>query len=134
MALSQKHRVTLFTKLAPLVGEEETEAMLAEFPSSDLDVPATKDFVRAELHNEIGQLRAELHNEIGQLRGELHHETGELHRSLARLAAQVGQLEGQMQDQIGQLEVRIGERMRGQMIWLTGVVVAALGLLTALGG
>ncbi|CAN5209884.1 hypothetical protein BH20ACT3_BH20ACT3_01510 [soil metagenome] len=101
MALSQKHRTALFTKLAPLVGEEETEAMLAEFPSNDLDAPATKDFVRAE----VGQLRTEFRHEIGQLRTEL-----------------------------ASMEVRIGERMRGQMIWLTGVVVAALGLLRALGG
>ncbi|CAN5896522.1 hypothetical protein BH23ACT2_BH23ACT2_09500 [soil metagenome] len=75
--------------------------MLAEFPSNDLDVPATKDFVRAE----VGQLRTEFRHEIGQLRTEL-----------------------------ASMEVRIGERMRGQMIWLTGVVVAALGLLRALGG
>ncbi len=116
MALSQKHRVTLFTKLAPLVGEEETEAMLAEFPTNDLDVPATKDFVRAELHHEIGQLRTDFHHEISQLRGELHHEMGQLRTELA------------------QMELRIGERMRAQMIWLTGLVVAALGLFQALGG
>lgn len=123
MALSQKHRTALFAKLAPLVGEEETEAVLAEFPSNDLEVPATKDFVRAELHHQIGLLRTELHHEIGALRSELHREIGSLRADI-----------GALQRSLDQMEVRMGERMRAQMIWLTGLVVAAAGLLRALGG
>jgi hypothetical protein len=49
MALSQKHRSSLYRSLTPVVGEEEAEALLSQFPANDLDVPATKDFVRAEL-------------------------------------------------------------------------------------
>ena len=57
MALSQKHRSSLYQHLAPIVGEEEAEALLSQFPSNDLDVPATNEFVRAE----IAELRAEMH-------------------------------------------------------------------------
>jgi hypothetical protein len=85
--------------------------------------PSSARSVRPELHHEIGQLRTEFHHEIGQLRGELHHEMGQLRTELA-----------QMELRIGQMEVRIKERMRAQMIWLTGLVVAALGLFQALGG
>ena len=57
MALSQKHRSSLYQHLAPIVGEEEAEALLSQFPSRDLDEPVTKEFVRAE----IADLRAEMH-------------------------------------------------------------------------
>ncbi len=50
MALSQKHRSSLYLSLSPILGTEETEALLEEFPATDHDLPAMKDFVRAELH------------------------------------------------------------------------------------
>jgi hypothetical protein len=65
VALSQKHRSSLYQHLAPILGEEEAEALLSQFPSSDLDVPATKDFVRAEIaivRTEIADLRAEMND------------------------------------------------------------------------
>ena len=57
MALSQKHRSTIYQRLEPILGEEEAEALLSEFPGNDLDELATKEFVRAE----IGELRTEMH-------------------------------------------------------------------------
>ena len=72
MALSQKHRSSLYVSLAPITGTEEAEALLSEFPASDLDTPATKEFVQAELHREIGSLRTDLHREVGALRTEMH--------------------------------------------------------------
>jgi hypothetical protein len=68
VALSQKHRSSLYQHLAPLVGEEEAEALLSEFPSRDLDEPVTKEFVRAE----IAEVRADLTGEISGLRAEMH--------------------------------------------------------------
>ena len=58
MALSQKHRSSLNLSLSPVVGTEEAEALLDEFPANDRDLPASKDFVRAE----IGALRSEMHS------------------------------------------------------------------------
>ena len=40
----------------PIIGEEEADALLSHCPSNDLDTPATKDFVRAE----IAQLEARM--------------------------------------------------------------------------
>lgn len=57
MVLSQKHRGTIYRRLEPILGEEETEALLAQFPSRELDQPITEQFLRAEL----GELRAEMH-------------------------------------------------------------------------
>jgi hypothetical protein len=57
MTLSQKHRSTIYQRLEPILGEEEAEALLAQFPGSDLDELATKELVRAE----ISDLRTEMH-------------------------------------------------------------------------
>lgn len=35
--------------MSPLLGEEEAEALLSQFPARDLDEPLTKEFVRAEI-------------------------------------------------------------------------------------
>ena len=56
MALSQKHRSSIYQRLSPMLGEEEAEALLSQFPSRDLDEPVTQGFVRAE----IADVRAEL--------------------------------------------------------------------------
>ena len=74
MALSAKHRSRIYEQLSPMLGEEEAEALLSQFPSRDLDEPVTKEFVRAE----IGDLRTELRSEIADLRTELHDRLREL--------------------------------------------------------
>ncbi len=63
MALSQKHRSSIYQTLTPIIGEEEAEAVLSQFPARELDEPATKEFVRAEIAGvraEIAGVRAEV--------------------------------------------------------------------------
>jgi hypothetical protein len=65
MALTEKHRSSIYQKLIPVLGEEEAQALVSQFPARDLDVPATKEFVRAEIaevHVEIAALRTEMHD------------------------------------------------------------------------
>jgi hypothetical protein len=57
MALSQKHRVALYDHFLPQVGEDVTEALLAEFPAGEGDELVTETILRAEL----AELRVELH-------------------------------------------------------------------------
>jgi hypothetical protein len=63
VALSEKHRSRFYDHFVDHVGEEAAEAMLAQFPARDLDEPATKEFVRAEIADvraEIAGVRAEM--------------------------------------------------------------------------
>lgn len=65
MALSTRHRSSIFQTLSPILGEEEAEAMLSQFPARDLDEPVTKEFVRAEaagVRAEIAQLEARIND------------------------------------------------------------------------
>jgi len=67
MALSQKHRSSIYQGLSEFLGEEEVEALLSHFPARDLDEPVTKEFVRAE----IADLRVEMHAGFGSIRAEM---------------------------------------------------------------
>lgn len=70
MALSQKHRSTIYQRLEPILGEEEAEALLGQFPAHELDELVTKDLLHSEiagLRAEIGELRAETHQLVNRL-------------------------------------------------------------------
>lgn len=57
--LSHTHRRSIRTSLTPILGEEETEALMSELPASPNDMPATKtDLVefRAEIHDLFRQM------------------------------------------------------------------------------
>jgi hypothetical protein len=52
-----------------MLGEEEAEALLSQFPARELDEPVTKEFVRAEIAGmraELGEMRAELYDRLRQ--------------------------------------------------------------------
>jgi hypothetical protein len=87
VTLTAKHRSTLYTKLAPIVGDEEAiEALLAQFPAREADEPITRDFLRAELES----LRSELKADIAELRSELHQELRAFGRSMVTWLIGVG--------------------------------------------
>lgn len=64
MSLSERSRAVLYRRLTTVIEDEEAVGeMLSNFPATDLERPATKDFVRAE----VGELRSEmykLHNRL----------------------------------------------------------------------
>ena len=62
MAMTAKHRSSIYRSLTPLIGEEEAEALLSNIPASQLDEPVTKDFLRAEM----AELRAEMNDRFRQ--------------------------------------------------------------------
>lgn len=50
--LSQAHRRSIHTSLTPVLGEEETDALMSEFPASESDLPVTKTDL-TELRHEM---------------------------------------------------------------------------------
>jgi hypothetical protein len=74
VALLEKYRTVIYAHFVEQVGEEAAEAMLAQFPSRDLDEPVTKEFVALQ----IAELRSEMHQELGLLRSEIHRQTERL--------------------------------------------------------
>ena len=147
MALSQKHRSSIYQHLTPILGEEEAEALLSHFPARDLDEPVTKEFVRAEIADvraeiadvraDVAELRGELHTGISGVRGELHTEIagvrGELHTGLASVRTEIAELRGEMYSGLSSLEARISERFRQQTIWLVSSMAVCIGIVASIG-
>ena len=78
MALSQKHRAALFERFLPSLGDELTDAFLAEFPLHEGDELVTRAYFeaematfRAEVRAEMAELRADLLARMAELRAEL---------------------------------------------------------------
>lgn len=97
MALSQKHRSSIYSGLAPVIGEEEADALLSQFPSRLSDEPATKadlglisgtlSATSIELRAEIGAVRADLGAEISEVRADLRVTEAHLRTEIADLRA-----------------------------------------------
>jgi len=77
MALDARHRSSLYLKFVPLIGEDDANALMSEFPASEAEELVTRQFLRAEL--------AELRGEMGLMRGELQSDVGFLRTELAEL-------------------------------------------------
>lgn len=118
MALNTRHRSSIFQALSPIIGEEEADAMLSQFPARDLGEPVTKEFVRAE----IADLRGELHTEIGNVRAEIAVLRGELHTEIAGVRAEIAHLES-----------RINDRFREQTMWMAAAMTVGMGLAAGIG-
>lgn len=75
MAISEKLRRSIFRKLSPVIGEEETAAMLAHFPARDVEEPATKELVQLEaalLRTDIAEARRETTTSVAEIKVDLH--------------------------------------------------------------
>jgi len=111
MAIDAAHRSSIYRKLVPVLGEEDANIVMSEFPSVEAQELVTKDFLRAELAITRGDLRAE----IAELRAELRGEMGELGSSLrAEIAA---------------LETRLTTRL-GAAIGASTALLATVGIFT----
>ena len=78
MALDARHRSSIYGKPVPVLGEEDANALMTEFPSVETDELVTKQFLRAELaefrgemRGEMAELRTALSGEIADLRNDL---------------------------------------------------------------
>jgi len=89
MALDARHRVSIYQKLVPILGDDDTNALMTQYPSIEADELVTKQFLRAEL----GELRADLaglRGEFGGLRGEVGVLRGDLAALETRLTIRLG--------------------------------------------
>lgn len=67
MALDAKHRSSLYNKFVPLLGEDDANALMSEFPASEADELVTKQLLRAEmaeLRQEFADFRADIHETL----------------------------------------------------------------------
>ncbi len=146
MALSEKHRSSIYLTLAPMLGEEEAEALLSQFPARELDQPVTKEFVRAEISGvrvEMADSKAELRGDISELRAEVADMRAELGAEMtdmkaelrtemtdmkAELRTEMTDIEAGLRGDISELRAELYDRLRQQTMWMAGAVIAGMGV------
>jgi hypothetical protein len=148
VALSQKHRSSIYQSLAPILGEEEVEDLLSQFPARELDEPVTKEFVRAEisgvraeladfreqLRGEMADMRVDLEGKIAGVRTEVAGLRADLSSDIAGLRADHDGEIGSLRADMHALEARINERLRQQTVWIAGAMAVGMGLAAGIGG
>jgi hypothetical protein len=107
MSLDAAHRSSIYQKLLPVLGDEDANALMSEFPSIEAHELVTKDFLRAELAELRTELRTELRAETGSLRTDL----------------------GSLRADMAALETRLTTRL-GAAIGASTALLGAIGLLT----
>lgn len=58
MALDARHRSSIYLKFVPLIGEDNANALMSEFPSSEAEELVTRQFLRVELATLRGEMGA----------------------------------------------------------------------------
>lgn len=111
MALDAARRSSIYQKLLPVLGDEDANALMSEFPSVEAHELVTKDFLRAEL----ALFRTELKPEIGELRTEL--------------KTELGAASGSLRADMAALETRLTTRL-GAAIAASTALLGTIGLLT----
>lgn len=69
MALDARTRSSIYTKLVPVLGDTDANALMSEFPSLDADELVTKQFLRAEMAELRTELAGRLHQQTLWLGG-----------------------------------------------------------------
>ena len=72
MTLDARTRSSIHEKLRPLLGDDDANALMSEFPTTDTDRPVTDQVLRAELADLRAELRTEMAHLAGALRAEMH--------------------------------------------------------------
>ncbi|MCO8127224.1 hypothetical protein NHL50_08390 [Acidimicrobiia bacterium EGI L10123] len=131
MALDARTRSSLYGKFAEILGDDDANSLMSEFPSVEADELVTRQFLRAEL----GVTRSELLSELGVTRSGLMGEIGsvrsELLGELGSVRGELGQAESRLRGEIAELRVEMAERFHRQTVWLASTVVASAGAVIA---
>jgi len=71
MALDAKTRSSIFTKLIPVLGVDDANTLMSQFPASEADELVTKQFLRAELAVLRGEIGEAMHQQTIRMAGAL---------------------------------------------------------------
>jgi hypothetical protein len=111
VALDTRTRSSIYHKLTPILGEDDANALMSEFPGSEGDELVTKSFLRAELSElraEMAGIRAELTSDMSDLRADMAGIRAELTSDMSDLRAEMAGLRAGMSSLETRLTLRMG--------------------------
>ena len=88
MTIDAAHRASIYQKLRPILGDEDANVLMSQFPAVEADILVTRDHLRAEL----AELRTELRGEMGSLETRLTVRLGSAIAGSTALLAGIGLL------------------------------------------
>ncbi len=140
MALSQKHRAALFERFLPSLGDELTDAFLAEFPLHEGDELVTRAYFeaematfRAEVRAEMAELRADLLARMAELRAELLAQMADLRTEVFGELAGVRTEMAGVRTEIAELRTDLHREAAATNRRITTVALGVAGVLIAAG-
>ncbi len=148
MALDARSRSHIYDRLVPLIGDENANVLMSQFPSVEADELVTKQVLRAELaevrrdmatREDLATLESNLRGDLAtldsNLRGDMATLDSKLRDDLATrgdLATLESNLRGEMARFEGGLRAEMAERFRQQTILLGSGLAGATAFLGAL--
>ena len=121
MALDARTRSSIYDSLVPVIGADNANALMSEFPSVEADELVTKQFLRAEL----AELRAEFRAELAEFRAAL---LGQLNEEVGSVRSELADLRSEMADRFHQQSVRFGVALAGALTLQTAVLGTLISL------
>jgi hypothetical protein len=91
VVLDTRTRASIYQKLIPVLGEDDANALISEFPASEADELVTTSVLRAEMAGLRGEF-ADLRGEFAVLRGEFADLRGDVANLETRLTVRMGAL------------------------------------------
>ena len=132
MALSQKHRAALFERFLPSLGDELTDAFLAEFPLHEGDELVTRAYFEAEMATfragvraEMAELRADLLARMAELRAELLAQMADLRTEVFGELAGVRTEMAELRTDLHREAAATNRRITTVALGVAGVLIAA---------
>jgi hypothetical protein len=140
LALSQKHRAALFERFLPSLGDELTDAFLAEFPLHEGDELVTRAYFeaematfRAEVRAEMAELRADLLARMAELRAELLAQMADLRTEVFGELAGVRTEMAELRTEMAELRTDLHREAAATNRRITTVALGVAGVLIAAG-
>lgn len=140
MALSQKHRAALFERFLPSLGDELTDAFLAEFPLHEGDELVTRAYFEAEMATfragvraEMSELRADLLARMAELRAELLAQMADLRTEVFGELAGVRTEMAELRTEMAELRTDLHREAAATNRRITTVALGVAGVLIAAG-
>lgn len=128
MALDAAHRASIYQKLRPVLGDDDANVLMSEFPSIEAHELVTKDFLRAEMSALRGEMYTQFGSvdaEFGSVRGEIASVRAEMHTGFSSIDARFSDVRAEMAGVKSALTVRMGSAIAAST-----ALLAAVGIFT----
>ena len=109
--LSQEHRRTIHEKLSPIIGDEEVDAMLSEYPLHPADAPVTTHRFDERFAEQDRRFEERFH----------------------RIDVRFAELEGGLRAEMHAIRAEVHSVGRQMLMWSTTSLIGGMGLAAAIG-